>query len=340
MQIISNNEGRGLAHLLGATLVSTGIELDGIVQRRDFIDTEETVVFAGTGFGSTATELSAKRPVFGASLWTDRINDNPDLMFALASQAGMSFPTFHILKETDGPLSAAYERISQRVYIKKEGGIRLSCEAFFADGTFKSYFAKYHGDRILYNNEGPKVGRSTCLIFSQPNTVLRKHFEALAPIIALEAPEYRGPVTIEARIIGSEVRCRSIRFGYDFDFEYAKIALCGKEVLTGKSKSLPTGFGSTIRLCDIRREEFEAERVVTDRYCVPVGVKRTDDGRVVTCAETVAICVGLGEKIRDSFDNCLEAVRRVKTVDMCYRPDGGSAALHWWKEAQKEGILK
>ena len=87
-------------------------------------------------------------------------------------------------------------------YVLAEGvdGHRASCdvEAFFSEGSFKSFFAKYHGDRILYNNEGPKVGCSTSLVFSQPNTILRKYFDRIAPIISLEAPEYRGPVTIEA----------------------------------------------------------------------------------------------------------------------------------------------
>lgn len=339
MQIVSNNEGRGLAALLGATLVSTDGALDGIVQKKEFVDPEESVIFAGTGFGEMATTISSRRPVFGAAAWTDKVNSYPDRMFELAANAGMRFPKFHVI-DGDEALSGAYEQVSTRVFIKKEGGIRLSVEAFFSDGSFKSFFAKYHGDRILFNNEGPRVGRSTCLIFSQPNTILKKNFDRLAPIIALEAPEYRGPVTIEARVAGTDVCCHSIRFGYDFDFEYAKIVLCGKEVLTGKPKHLPTGFGSTIRLCDIRGDGFEAGKVVTDKYCIPVGVRKNDEDRIVTCAETVAICVGIGEKIRDSFDNCNEIVKRVKTADMCYRSDGGPAALHWWKEAHKEGILK
>ena len=338
MQITSNNEGRGLAALLGATLITTTPELDVIVQKRGVIDPDEAVIFAGPGYGEIASTIASRRPVFGASAWTDKVNAYPDRMFELAANAGMRYPKFHVI-DGDEALSGAYEQVSSRVYIKKEGGIRLSVEAFFADGTFRLFFAKYHGDRILFNNEGPRVGRSTCLVFSQPNTILKKYFERLAPIISLEAPEYRGPVTIEARVSGTDVCCHSIRFGYDFDFEYAKVFLCGKEILTGKVKTLPTGFGSTIRLCDIRQEGFDAGKVV-DKYCIPVGIRQDDDGRFVTCAETVAICVGVGAKIKDSFDNCLEVVRRVKTADMCYRPDGGQAALHWWKEAQKEGILK
>ena len=339
MQIVSNTEGRGLAAILGATLVSPGPELDGIVQKRDFLDSEETVIFAGTGFGETASTISSRRPVFGASIWTDKVNAYPDRMFELAAIAGMRFPKFHVTVSGDEALSGAYEQVSTRVYIRKEGGIRLSVEAFFAEGSFKSFFAKYHGDRILYNNEGPKVGCSTSLVFSQPNTVLRKYFDRIAPIISLEAPEYRGPVTIEARVSGTDVCCHSIRFGYDFDFEFAKVFLCGKEILTGKVRSLPTGFGSTIRLCDIRRDGFDVG-ALDSKYCVPTGVRKADDGRAVSCAETIAVCVGIGDTIKNSFTNCLEVVRKVKTPDMCYRPDGGGAALHWWKEAQKEGILK
>lgn len=336
MQIVSNNEGRGLAVMLGATLISSDSFLDGIATKRGVIDPEESILFAGTGYGQIATTLSSKRPVFGASVWTDKINDYPDRMFELAADIGMRFPKFHIVDGVEA-LSGAYEQVSSRVYIKKEGGIRLSVEAFYSDGTFKSFFAKYHGDRILYNNEGPKVGRTTCLVFSQPKTALKKYFDRLAPKIALDAPEYRGPVTIEARISGDDVCCRSIRFGYDFDFEYAKVMLCGKEILTGKAKP-PTGYGSTIRLCDIRGEGIEAGKVTGDKYCVPVGVI-AEDGVVTSCGETVAVCVGIGDTIKSSFENCGEVVRRVKSIDMCYRPDGGQAALHWWKEAKKEGIL-
>lgn len=336
MQIVSNSEGRGLAFLLGATLVSNEAALDGIVKKSGVIDPDEAVLFAGDGFGAVASSVAAKRPVFGASAWTDRINEYPDRMFELAANAGMVLPRFRI---TDGEeaLSGEYEKISHRVYIQKKGGIRLSVEAFYADGQFRHYFAKYHGDRIMYDNTGPVVGRSTCLIFSQPNTALKKYFERIAPILALEAPEYRGPVTIEARI-SDEVSVRSIRFGYDFDFEYAKIALCGKEVLTGKVKP-PLGFGSTIRLCDIRNDGIPADNVVTDKYCIPVMVME-DGGSIRSCGETVAVCIGIGETIKTSFENCIEVVKKVKSIEMCYRPDGGTAALKWWKEAQKTGILK
>lgn len=343
MVIVSNDTGIGLALAIGCKLCTPLKVLDGIVENIGTIpDSSEPVIFSGTGFGRIATGMSSRRPVYGAAEWADKVNEFPDIGFELALKMGMTLPEFKIASTPEMrhkyDSDPQYENITTSVYMKKIGGRPLTVEAFYDGTKFKNYFVKITEDRLLFNNVGAFVGDALTTVFSMPNTKLKPMFKKLAEELAMECPEYRGIVTISALVFEDKVLLRYVRFGYDTAAEIAKIALCGRTIVTG-SAEIPTGFASVVSLYDIRKEGLRVDRITSDKYCIPLMVNKTAEG-IFTCGEEVAMCIGMGVTIKDSFANAYEVIKKVQTKDLCYRPDGGDYAITWWKFSQKTGQMK
>lgn len=343
MVVVSNDTGVGLSLAIGCKLCPSINVLNGIADKIGTIpDGAEPVIFSGSGFGRIATGMSTRRPVYGAAEWADQVNEYPDLGFELAVKMGMKLPEYRV--ETDPKkkhsldIDPIWENITESVYIKKTTGRPLTVEAFYDGTRFKNYFVKITEDRLLYNNVGAFVGDALTTVFSMPNTKLKPMFQKLSQELAIECPEYRGVVTISALVFDDKILLRYVRFGYDPAAEIAKIALCGRTIVTG-SAPIPTGFASVVSLFDIRNENLRVDKIASEKYCIPFMVDMTADG-IFTCGEAVAGCIGMGTTIKESFANAYEVVKKVQTKDLCYRPDGGDYAITWWKFSQKTGQMK
>ncbi len=343
MVVVSNNAGVGLAQVIGCTLCSPIPVLEGIYKREGTLpDGTDPVIFCGSGFGKIATGLSSKRPVYGSCDWTEKVNTYPELGFELALKMGMVLPEYKISQDPEIQhsldTSQIWEKLTQSVYIKKTSGRPLTVEAFYEHGRVKNFFVKIQEDRLLYNNVGASVGAALTTIFSMPNTKLKPMFYSLCKELAIECPEYRGIITLSAIIFDDKTMFKSIRFGYDPYAEIAKIMMCGKQIITGAG-NIPLGYASSVGLYDIRSEGLRVDKINSEKYCIPLNVNATEAG-IFSGGEDVAVCIGLGSTIKESFENAYEIVKRVQTKDICYRSDGGDYAITLWKFMQKNGYMK
>jgi hypothetical protein len=342
MIILTNNEFSAVSRVIDCPVLSQDTHLHGLVTKVGIMPTiPETVFVSGSGLGSSASSLSNTHQVYGLSSWTDLINTHLNRKLQLAVKLGMLIPNFKICSdqmEFDTLCATGqWETLTKNILFKKTHGLSLCVEAFYHKGEFKNYFVKVKGTRLLYGNVGPIVKNPITTTFSMPNPKLVPWFEKLSKIMLLESPEYRGPVTISGIIFGDKCTFKDIVFGYDADTELAKIALCGKTILVGECK-VPKGYASTVRLYDIRKEKLRLGSEIPE-YVHPAQCIRDEDGNLVSSGETPFIVVGLGDKIVTSFDNAYEIVRKVKVQELCYRPDGGTYAVEWWKKSKAAGLL-
>lgn len=345
MVVIANNYGIGLGPCLECGMVIKGQNpnkaLDGIIDPPQI--TDNILLFAGVGLGEEATKISAECTVYGASKWTDEINSDLEKRIRLSYEIGMSIPAykkFQFPEERDlycldNPF---WVPIYKTLAIKTDRGIPLCTEAFYENGVFKNYMVKVYGNRLLKGNKGCQAESAMTVTFTQPNPVNKPLFLELAKQIQKNAPEYRGPVTIET-ISTDKHWYHDLKFGYDFDHEYGKMALYGKEVVFGKGNYCK-GFVVTVRLYDIRKEGLYLDRVVDiDRkYLVPIECKM-EDGRLRSCGEVPLVAIGMGTTIKQAFENCYEWITKIGVRDLCYRSDGEKYAVDWWRRAKGVKII-
>jgi hypothetical protein len=351
MVVVANNEGKGLAPYLEVPLVHKDDSLVGICSPANNIPIGAPVVFCGNSYGSDAAALSSTNPVYGSSIYTDKINSSLGDRLELALNIGISIPKykkFDSSEERDLYLydNPHWEAMYGQYALQREQGVPITVEAFYEHGKFRNYFCKIQGDRLLANNKGAFAPSSCTCTFSQPNVPTRFIFKNLAQHLMTHAPYFKGPVTIETISHENKHWYRKLNFGYDFDHEFAKVALCsernsekGRHIVLGEGE-IPKGFATTIRMYDVFKQGYYLDRVakIDRRFIVPIDCT-IDNDRLKSCGLVPLVCIGLGKTIIESFQNAYEVVRSIGIKDLCYRPDGENYTVDWWKRAKRVGLI-
>ena len=341
MKILTNNDMIGMAQVLDVPAVTSLPHLEGLIEKSGSTFTEnDTIIVSGSGLGAAADSLSRKNVVYGLTEWADEINQSIAKKITLAVMLGMEIPDYRIvdtMQEMDDLCANGYYPISKNVAIKRTHGLSITVEAFYNYGKFSNYFIRVSGDRLLYGNVGPMVPNALTCTFSMPNAALKPWFQKLAGIISERSPNYKGPVTITGHVFKDSCIYQDIHFGYNYDYELAKHCLCGLGSITNEAK-IPKGYATTIRLYDIREEGLRLRG--SGKYLFPLHCSADSEKQsIVSTGETPIVAVGLGEKIVTAYNNAYEEIKKVKTQELCYRPDGGRYAVEWWKKAKQAGIL-
>jgi hypothetical protein len=337
MIIVTNNEGIGISAYTGSLVMTDGNNLAGIAERLTTpIPKGTPVLFAGTDYGNLATRLSLDGPVFGASAWTDKINTMSDKNADLGVKIGMTLPRCKIAM---GDVDHDWVKVSDTVAVERKKGIPLIIQRFMKHGEWVGKFCIIRGRRIGNGEHGADVGCALSTVFETASSALDEQFTRLADIMAVECPEFNGPVTIEA--VKEDTSCLyvGIVFGYIFDEEYAKMVMYGYPSVVGTFK--PTqGFVSTVRMMDILGQGLDVSTMleIDRRYIAPIGVM-VDDCKIITCEKNAAVCIGMGDDIRQSFDNAYEYVKKINCRSLTHRTDGGNYAVGWYKRATKIGLV-
>lgn len=330
-----------MAQVLDVPAITSLPHLEGLIEKSGSAFPEnDTIIVSGTGLGAAADSLSRKNAVYGLSEWADEINQSMAKKIALALSLGMEIPDYKVvgtLQEMDDICANGYYAISSNVALKRTHGLSITVEAFYNYGKFSNYFIRVSGDRLLYGNVGPMVPRALTCTFSMPNAALKPWFEKLASIISEKSHSYKGPVAITGLVFKESCIFQNIHFGYEYDYELAKYCLCGPGSITNEAK-VPKGYATTIRMYDIREEGLRIRG--SGKYLFPLHCSAdTAQQSIVSTGETPLLAVGLGDKIVTAYNNAYEEIKKVKTQELCYRPDGGRYAVEWWKKAKQAGIL-
>jgi len=350
MMILTNNDFIGMADVLGCPVIGPEKHLDGIVKKIGMVPSlPATILVSGDGLGRTASSLSKDHNVYGLSQWTDAINMSIYLKIELALRLSMKIPEYKICtnqEEMDDVCANGWDQITKTVAFKRHDGLPLCVEAFYNNGKFRNYFIRVGANRLLYGNVGPLVHNPLTTTFSMPSPKMKPWFLRLADIIARESSEYKGPVELSGIIHGDVCVFKDIRFGYDFDYELAKMRLCSESqnpirssIILGEGK-IPKGYASTVRMYDIRQEGLRLGKIVNAHvgWVHPLHCK-FDMGTFISTGDTPFVVVGVGDKIVTSFTNAFGIIRGIKIQELCYRSDGGKYATEWWKASKTAGIL-
>lgn len=341
MKILTNDDMIGMAQVLNEPAITSLPHLDGLIEKHGTMQPEnDTIIVSGSGLGRVADSLSRKNFVYGLTEWSDEINQSLAKKIALAHELGMEIPEHKMCDtplEMDDLCANGYYAISKNVALKRTHGLSITVEAFYNFGKFKNYFIRVCGDRLLYGNVGPMVRNPLTITFSMPNASLKPWFEKLAKIISDKSHNYKGPVTITGIVFDDKCIYQDIQFGYDYDYELAKYALCGDKSITGEAK-VPKGYAATIRMYDIKKESLRLRG--SGRWLFPLHCSASpEEHSIISTGESPIVVVGIGDKIVTAYTNAYEELKKIKTQELCYRPDGGRYALDWWKKAKAAGIL-